>query len=140
MDKTLFRKKSMERISSPEQLTDYLRVTDPGIWVFLLAVIFILAGILSWAAVGTIETTTDAKAVVSDGAAKVIVTGQVNGELSTGIPIRIAKRESVVSDIESDEYGRSVLYTQVDLIDGTYDAEIITEQIHPIRFLIESRQ
>lgn len=27
---TVFRKKTMDRISSPEQLTDYLRVTNPG--------------------------------------------------------------------------------------------------------------
>ncbi|HAG12584.1 MAG TPA: NHLP bacteriocin system secretion protein, partial [Ruminococcus sp.] len=34
----VFRKKSLDRISSPEQLTDYLRVTNPGIWVVLAAV------------------------------------------------------------------------------------------------------
>ena len=30
---TVFRKKTLERISSPDQLTDYLCVTNPGIWV-----------------------------------------------------------------------------------------------------------
>ena len=34
---TVFRKKTLDRISSPEQLTDYLRVTNPGIWVALVA-------------------------------------------------------------------------------------------------------
>ena len=53
----LFRKKTMERISSPEQLTDYLRVTNPGIWAVLIAVILILVGIIAWAAVGVLETT-----------------------------------------------------------------------------------
>ena len=47
----LFREKTMERISSPEQLTDYLRVTNPGIWAVLTAVILILVGIIAWAAV-----------------------------------------------------------------------------------------
>ena len=41
----------MERISSPEQLTDYLRVTNLGIWAVLTAVILILVGIIAWAAV-----------------------------------------------------------------------------------------
>ena len=36
---TVFRQKTLERISSPEQLTDYLRVTNPGIWAVLAAVI-----------------------------------------------------------------------------------------------------
>lgn len=41
---TVFRKKTLDRISSPEQITDYLRVTNPGIWVVLVAVILLLAG------------------------------------------------------------------------------------------------
>ncbi len=40
---SFFRKKSLDRISSPEQLTDYLRVTNPGIWIFLAAVVVLLA-------------------------------------------------------------------------------------------------
>ena len=36
---TVFRKKTLDRIASPEQLTDYLRVTNPGIWVVLGAVL-----------------------------------------------------------------------------------------------------
>ena len=38
---TVFRKKTLDRIASPEQLTDYLRVTNPGIWVILVAVILV---------------------------------------------------------------------------------------------------
>ncbi len=31
-EQSLFRKETMDRISSPEDLTDYLKVTNPGIW------------------------------------------------------------------------------------------------------------
>ena len=41
--KTVFRRKTVERVSSPEQLTDYLRVTNLGIWVLLSAVILVLS-------------------------------------------------------------------------------------------------
>lgn len=34
----MFRKEALERISSPEQLTDYLHVTNPGVWAVLVAV------------------------------------------------------------------------------------------------------
>lgn len=44
---TVFRKKTLERISSPDQLTDYLCVTNPGIWVILVAVILLLAGVFA---------------------------------------------------------------------------------------------
>ena len=35
----IFRRKSLDTISLPEQLTSYLRVTTPGIWAVLTAVI-----------------------------------------------------------------------------------------------------
>ncbi len=56
-NQTLFRKKAMERISSPEDLTSYLRVTSPGMWIILAAVIAMLVGLFAWSAVGTLETT-----------------------------------------------------------------------------------
>ena len=45
MENKLFREKSIKRISSPEQLNDYLHVTNPGIWALLICVIVLLAGI-----------------------------------------------------------------------------------------------
>ena len=40
----LFREKSLETIESPESLNDYLRVTSPGVWIILAAVIALLVG------------------------------------------------------------------------------------------------
>ena len=52
---TVFRKKALERMSSPEQLTDYLCVTNPGIWVLLAAVILLLGALFAWSAIGTLD-------------------------------------------------------------------------------------
>ena len=60
---SVFRQKNLDRISSPEQLTDYLRVTNPGIWLVLAAVIVLLAGVFAWATVGTLETTAGATVI-----------------------------------------------------------------------------
>ena len=64
---SIFRQRSLERISSPEQLTDYLKVTNIGVWVILAAVIILLAGLFVWSMVGNLETITDGVAVVKDG-------------------------------------------------------------------------
>ena len=56
MEESLFRKNSVEHISSPEQLNDYLRVTSPAIWVVLIAVIILLAGVLIWASFANIDS------------------------------------------------------------------------------------
>ena len=139
MAKSVFRKKAMDRISSPEQLSEYLRVTTPGIWIVLASIVLLLTGILVWSAVGVLETTKEAKAVVSDGRASVAVISSDDEELKTGMTLRVASGEYIISELEEDDYGRTVAVTRVSLPDGTYDAEIVVEEIHPISFLLGSR-
>ena len=55
MNDSIFRKKSMDRISSPEESLDYLRVTKPAIWMILVAIVFILIAIAVWSITGRIE-------------------------------------------------------------------------------------
>ena len=71
----LFRKKAMNRISSPEDLTSYLRVTSPGMWIILAAVIALLVGMFAWSSVGLLETTVDATAIVKDHTALIVLSG-----------------------------------------------------------------
>ena len=56
MDNSIFRKKSIERISSPEQLGDYIRVSNPSVWIILGAIIVLLIGSCVWGIFGTIDT------------------------------------------------------------------------------------
>ena len=134
---TVFRKKTLDRIASPEQLTDYLRVTNPGIWVVLVAVILLLAGIFAWSAVGTLETKAEAKVIVENHTAQVVPLGAET--LAAGMPLHVAGQDSVLISAETDEYGRSVGCAAVDLPDGIYDGSVVTETIHPIEFLLTSR-
>lgn len=60
MSSDLFRKKSIERVSSPEQLNDYVKVSSPGIWAVLAAVLILLAGAFVWGILGRLETTVPA--------------------------------------------------------------------------------
>ena len=52
---SIFREKSMERISSPDQMDEYIRVTTPSVWIALLALVILLIGILAWSVLGTME-------------------------------------------------------------------------------------
>ena len=52
---SIFRDKSLERISSPDQMDDYIRVTTPSVWIALLALVILLIGILAWSILGTVE-------------------------------------------------------------------------------------
>lgn len=51
----IFREKSLERVSSPEALNDYIRVTTPSVWIVLAATVLLLLGMLAWSVFGTVE-------------------------------------------------------------------------------------
>lgn len=59
MDKKLFREKNVKRVSSPEELNDYMRVTSPSVWVILISVIILLAGFTVWGITGTVTIVDD---------------------------------------------------------------------------------
>ena len=135
----LFRRKAMTHISSAEDLTSYLRVTSPGMWMILAAVIVLLAGLFAWSAVGTLETSVNATAVVRDHTAEIYASGQGADALAAGMPLRIASQEFVLASVELDEYGRATARAEVTLPDGTYGGSIVVERTRPIEFLLESR-
>ena len=57
MENQFFRQKSMKRISSPEELHDYMRVTSPKLWMILGAIAAILIGFIVYASTATMENT-----------------------------------------------------------------------------------
>lgn len=131
----IFRQRSLDRISSPEQLTDYLRVTNPGVWVLLAAVIMLLGGLFAWSMVGSLETLTDGVALVENGQAQIMVTDSGKGEITSDMTVRIGSDEYEIATVEKDDFGRTVALAPVNEADGKYDVKIVIESIHPIKFL-----
>ena len=136
MDNQLFRKKSIERISSPEKLEDYMRVTNPGIWMVLTAVIVLLAGLIVCACVGKVETRFPVEASVSDGTASVLLDADTEYTAEEGMTLRIGSKETKIGYVRKLAAGETAVSADVSLPDGTYEAEIVTESISPISFLI----
>ena len=135
MDNQLFRKKSIDRISSPEKLEDYMRVTSPGIWMVLAAVIVFLTGLIVCASIGKVETRYSVKAEVQDKNAAVILEPDVEYSVREGMVLRIGRSDFSIKYVRSLGSGETVVSADADLPDGTYDAQIVTESITPISFL-----
>ncbi len=55
MSKLKFRKKSLEQISSPEKLNDYLKGTGLSMWLILAALLLLLAAALFWGMAAELE-------------------------------------------------------------------------------------
>jgi len=47
-ENSIFRKTSLERISSPERLNDYIKVSNPSVWIILAAIAVLLAAAVVW--------------------------------------------------------------------------------------------
>ena len=131
------RQKTRDRISSPDQLTDYLRVTNPGIWVLLASIVLFLAGVFVWFTIGTLESTAAVKVSVAGQQATVIP--REAAVLTEGMPLRVASGEYTLDSVGTDEYDRSFGNAVVELPDGVYDGIVVTAQTHLISFLLESR-
>ena len=48
MNEKIFRKKSLARMKSPDDLNDYIRISEPGIWLLVAAMAILLAGAFLW--------------------------------------------------------------------------------------------
>lgn len=135
---SIFRSETLKRISSPEQLTDYLRVTNPGIWVVLAAVLTLLVGFFIWMSVGTIETTVEVGVSTQNHNAEVAIKSG-DATIEKDMVLRIGDQETAILSTKTDGYGRTVGTAEVNLSDGMYDGTLVTESVHPIQFLLDSK-
>ena len=145
MEKTLFRKESYDRISSPEQMRDYMRVTSPRLWMLLAAMIALLAGFLVYASTTMMETTLELSATADQsGVIQAAVTPEQARNLEIGMKVRIGGKNARVAEIVQmlgGEKGKQTIVLiepEEDLVlpEGLYQATVVTESISPIDFLM----
>ena len=139
MDQQIFRKKSLERISSPEQLQDYMHVTSPGIWLVLTGVILVLAGLILCSAVGSLETVTTCVAEINGGQVTCVLSEEQAQRVEDGMSIRISGHTGVVDVVYRSDGDVPTAMCFMDLPDGNYKAEIVLESISPISFLLNQK-
>ena len=111
----------MEHISSPEQLNDYLRVTSPAIWVVLIAVIILLAGLLVWASFANIDSFVSGTAQVESG--KMVITfddEKFSEKVGAGMTAQVGDTASVITSVGNTENGQKFAVAETELSDGTF--------------------
>ena len=154
----LFREKSLEAVESPESLNDYLKVTSPGVWLILSAVIALLIGAILWGVFGHIRTTAQVAVEVKEGQALCYVpAAAAEGVLKQGT-VAVDGAEypldtkgeydfAIMEDTDSlrllkagNLRGGDLVYlvpADTDLPDGIYPGVAVTEDLHPISLLLQ---
>lgn len=136
-DQALFRKKTVDKISSPEQLTEYLKVTSPRMWIILAAVIMVLLAVIVWGFIGRMETVKDVRVIVSDGQARIVTVDAT--VIEKGMTVRIDGQEFTIGETESDEFDRPVGLADVALPDGSYDGTVVIDRTRAVLSLFNNR-
>lgn len=157
MGSTIFREKSLNKIASPEQMNDYIRVSSPSVWMVLTAVIVLLAGVCVWGMFGHLDTAVQTGGVCADGRLTVFVGEEDHNKIKENAVISVDGVEYAVAEITNapirvddqiDPYvvhlagftaGDWVyrLYADVPgLADGVYAASVITERVRPLDFVL----
>ena len=136
MKQTLFRQKSVDRISSPEQLDDYLHVTTPAVWVVLCAVIALLVGLLVWSSLTAVESYVSGTAEVSGGVLTAVFDDTVQAEnVKPGMEVSVGEFVTPVLSVGRDGDGRVIAVAEADIPDGKYDVRVGFKRTQIIRML-----
>ena len=156
MSNTLFRQKSIDRISSPEELHDYMRVTSPRLWMILAAIVVLLTGFIVYASTANMENTVKIRVTIEnyeskpdetdpDGERYTLVSGtlplSMKDVLRTGMVVRIGQETGTISWIgnSAEEDVINVMFQMnrqyLPLPSGECDAELVLESTTPISFL-----
>ena len=154
-DETVFRDKAIERISSPERLNDYVKLSDPGVWFILAAIVVILAGACIFGAVGHVDSTVPGVGISKRGRLTCLVKKEYGDRFGDNMKLKIDGRKyeaslrsdkPVTVEDTTDSYalhignlqpGEWVYEIDADGLfdDGSYDVELVTEEISPLSFL-----
>jgi len=60
----IYRKKAIDRLSSPEQLDRMIPIVQPATWLALIGAAIVVAAVLIWAVFGTLKETTALQGIV----------------------------------------------------------------------------
>lgn len=132
----LYRKKSVDRLSSPEQLDDYLHVTTPAVWAVLAAAILLLAGLLIWSRFAVIESFAAGSAVVEQGIMQITFDDPETAmNVETGMTVTIGDTQTAITSVGTDSLGNRIATANVKMPDGVYDARVGYRQTQMIRML-----
>jgi HlyD family secretion protein len=112
MSTYIFRQVALERLSSPDQLDEALRVTSPRIWLALSGLTMLLGITCVWGYEGSISTTVDGKGVVvrSGGVSNVVSHGSgmlmnlnvhVGDKLHQGQVVALVAQPELLEQIKS---------------------------------------
>ena len=123
----IYRESSLEKISSPDQLDQYLKVTTPAVWILLAAVLLLLGAVFWWSAHTSITSKVTGIGQVKDGVMTVTLEDdRARSVIKEGMTVTVESGEiqAEINSMQNDAEGHVQAVAFVKLPDGTYDVQI----------------
>ena len=137
MEQSIFRKKSLAHISSPEQMDEYLRVTDPAVWMLLLAAAILIVGLLVWGVFASFDSFTTGKGKVEYGKMTIQFDDpDLAKKIRPGMKVTTGETETTISSVGKAEDGSIFAVADTGLSDGMYPVRISYKRTQVISLLI----
>ena len=95
----IFRKSAMSNISSADELDTYIKVTNPSVWLVLIAAAMVVGGLLIWSATSVIPTTIDLTGIAKEGKATCWVDEETKDKIKDG-GVHIRMLDESVTEVE----------------------------------------
>ena len=137
MKEELFRKKSLDKVKSPENLDDYIQVSEPGVWLLLISVIVLLAGACVWGIFGRIDSTVETNVRVKNETLVCYVEDKDISSVREGMTVKFNGFEAVITEIGQKEYRGYVCVLKADqtIPNGVYEGKIVVKSVKPLSFV-----
>ncbi len=119
---SIFNQKATERLRSPDDLDKYVQVTNPSVWLVLIACAALLVGILAWGIFGTVSTNVSTIGARSGDKVICLLDAEQAAKVAAGDTATVNGVEMIVSEISPVPLSRA---EAADLLDNDYLASTL---------------
>ncbi len=147
MENKMFRKSPLDKISSPERLNEYIRITHPGIWSILAGCLAFLISVGIWGFYGSIPDTVQATGIIfpQNGVVSVIPTSggrisdirvKVGDFVEAGQIIAIIPQDDIIEQISQKNSAAGAEQVETTALIAEYERKSIV--ISPVSGIVLS--
>ncbi len=137
MNEEVFRKKSLDKVKSPENLDDYIQLANPGVWLIIISVVVLLIGACIWGAFGHVDSIVETTVRVDDEVISCNIPTEDISFVMVGTAMKVGDYELEISSIgEETPMGYPcTLKSDENIEKGFYPGKIVIKSVKPLSFI-----
>ncbi len=155
MNEELYRKESLNKVANPDKTDTYLKVTNPSVWLIILAAVIILGSFVYWGFVGTVPNRTPALGLVKDQQVTVFMPAENVMAIGDSLEVLIDGVSHTVTGVENglcsakqikETYGEAINPSEMNFVitaeatgvaDGIKSLSVVTNRVRAFDYMLQ---